>query len=114
MGVVGLMRAVEQDVRYELERPAPDGGNHRGGADLARDLAPHIVSAVLTEQVALFTLIPLADKPARAEGTLQAVVALEPLGICLRERTNALQGCSSVSHRTGGEVRNERRTVRRR
>ena len=99
------------------ERDPPDG-SHRSDADVARDLALCIVPEVISEQVALGALIPLVVGSVRAEGTLQAVVALEPLGFGFRERTTALQGCSSShrssSHRTGEEGKNERRTVCRR
>ena len=84
------------------ERDPPDG-SHRGDANVARDLALCIFPAVITEQVALGALIPLVVSSAHAGGTLQAVVALEPFRLGFRERTNALQGRSSVSHRTGEE-----------
>ena len=36
------------------------------------------------------------------EGALQAVIALEPFRLGFGERTNAFQGCCSISHCTGG------------
>ena len=78
---MGLFCGVEHDISNQFERSAPDGGKHQGGADVARDLATHIVPAVLAKQVAHFTLIPRVVGSARAERTLQAVIALEPLGI---------------------------------
>ena len=57
----------------------------------------------------LWALIPFVVGP---EGILQAVVALELLGLVFCERTNVLQGCC-ISHRTGEEGKNKRQTVHR-
>ena len=70
VGVADLVHTVEHDLRllrYDLERWR---WSHRGGADVARDLAPHIVPAVLTEQVAPLTLIPLATVVGFPSGTM--------------------------------------------